>query len=138
MLTLRRPTPAALDRFRAAQAALDFTYPAVGATAAEPPAGYVVDRTRARLGDGEAVFAAARAALERWEQFRLGWVEATPADAPLRPGAVDSSSPAPAGCGGRTPAAWCTRWRRIPSGRGRQTRVLPTDGSFAFRERPDH
>ncbi len=88
MLTLRKPAPAALDRFRAAQAALDVTYPAVGATAGTPPAGYVVDHTRVRLGEGEAVFAAARAALAQWEQFRLGWVEAAPADTPLRPGAV--------------------------------------------------
>jgi len=88
MLLLRRPTPAALDSFRAGQATLGFSYPAVGATAATPPPGYVVDRTRARLGDGERVYAAARAALGRWEQFRLGWVEAYPADTPLRPGEV--------------------------------------------------
>ncbi|MBN9524448.1 DUF1990 family protein, partial [bacterium] len=71
MLTLRKPAPAALDRFRAAQAALDFTYPAAGVTAGTPPAGYVVDHTRVQLGEGEAVFAAACAALARWEQFRL-------------------------------------------------------------------
>src|SRR5439155_1615379 len=47
---------------------------------------YVVDRTRVRLGEGETVFRSAVAALRRWEQFRLGWVEAWPADTPLRPG----------------------------------------------------
>src|SRR4051794_37742748 len=88
MLLFRRPSPSALDAFRAAQAELGFTYPAVGATATGPPPGYAVDRTRVRLGDGERVYAAARAALEHWEQFRLGWVEAYPADTPLRTGAV--------------------------------------------------
>jgi uncharacterized protein (UPF0548 family) len=88
MLLFRRPTPAALDAFRAAQADIAITYPAVGSTATIPPAGYTVDRTRVRLGEGETVFRAAKAALERWEQFRLGWVEAVPADTPLVPGAV--------------------------------------------------
>jgi len=37
---------------------------------------------------GEAVFAAAKAALERWDQFRLGWLEASPADTPIRSGEV--------------------------------------------------
>jgi uncharacterized protein (UPF0548 family) len=40
------------------------------------------------LGAGERVFQAARAALERWEQFRLGWVEAVPPDTPIKTGAV--------------------------------------------------
>jgi uncharacterized protein (UPF0548 family) len=47
-----------------------------------------VDHTRVKLGDGETVFTAARAALERWEHFGLGWVEACPADTPLKAGAV--------------------------------------------------
>src|SRR5438067_5733618 len=88
MLLLRKPSPSVLDEFRSKQATLDFTYPAVGATAATPPSGYVVDRTRIRLGDGEDVFRAAGSALGRWDQFRLGWVEACPADAPLRVGEV--------------------------------------------------
>ena len=53
-----------------------------------PPAGYVVDHTRIKLGEGEKVFAAAKAALERWEQFRLGWVEAWPPDTPIKAGQV--------------------------------------------------
>ncbi|HET6576373.1 MAG TPA: DUF1990 domain-containing protein [Fimbriiglobus sp.] len=88
MFRFRKPSPSILDEFRSSQAKLDFTYPAVGATAATPPPGYVVDRTRIRLGDGEGVFLAARSALGRWEQFRLGWVEACPADTPLRVGEV--------------------------------------------------
>jgi uncharacterized protein (UPF0548 family) len=88
MLFLRRPTAEALRAFLTSQAKLDLTYPAVGATAAVPPAGYVVDHTRIKLGEGERSFRAARAALERWEHFRLGWVETWPPDTPVRAGEV--------------------------------------------------
>src|SRR5436190_14710440 len=87
-MPLRTPSTSAVREFLAAQAELDLTYPAVGATAAVPPPGYAVDRTRVRLGGGEDVFRAAAAALGRWDQFRLGWVEAGPPDTPLRAGEV--------------------------------------------------
>src|SRR5262249_17263106 len=48
----------------------------------QPPAPYVVDHTRVRLGEGEKVFTAARAALRRWEHFRLGWGGAWPPATP--------------------------------------------------------
>ena len=86
MLSFRKPVVESLRRVLAVQARLDFTYAAVGSTAHTPPVGYVVDRTRVKLGEGEAVFQSARAALERWEQFRLGWVEAWPTETPIRPG----------------------------------------------------
>jgi uncharacterized protein (UPF0548 family) len=88
MLFLRRPAPDAVWAFLTAQSRLDLTYRAVGATAALPPVGYVVDHTRVELGAGERVFRAARTALERWQQFRLGWVEAMPEDTPIREGEV--------------------------------------------------
>lgn len=83
-LSLRKPTAETLTRFLAAQAKLPFSYSAVGATAASPPDGYVVDRTRLQLGRGETVFRAAVAALKKWRQFDLGWVEAWSPDTPLR------------------------------------------------------
>jgi uncharacterized protein (UPF0548 family) len=86
MLSLRKPSADALRRFLAMQRELPFTYEAVGATAGTPPAGYVVDRTRIKLGEGEPVFRSAIAALRRWEQFNLGWVEAWPTDTPIRSG----------------------------------------------------
>lgn len=85
---IHRPSPPTIHAFRAAQGQLDLTYAAVGATRTGPPPGYAVDHTRVRLGTGEAVFQSARAALARWEHFHLGWVEAQPADVPLRAGAV--------------------------------------------------
>lgn len=88
MFSLRKPTAESIRPILWEQAKLGFTYPAVGATAQTPPDGYVVDRTRIELGAGEAVFQAAKAALKRWEQFRLGWVEAWPRETPIQVGEV--------------------------------------------------
>ncbi len=88
MLCLRKPSTAKLRDFLAAQSKLDFTYSAVGATASQPPASYVVDRTRIKLGEGAGTFAAAKDALRRWEHFRLGWVEAWPPETPIQKGEV--------------------------------------------------
>lgn len=88
MLLLRKPSPERIRDFLAAQARLDLTYAAVGATAGVPPTGYVVDHTRIKLGDGEDVLLAGRAALERWDHFRLGWVETLPPDTPIKVGQV--------------------------------------------------
>ena len=88
MLSLRNPSAERLRDFLATQSKLDLTYPAVGATAAVPPAGYVVDRTRIKLGEGAGTFAAAKAALRRWEHFRLGWVETWPQETPIQAGQV--------------------------------------------------
>jgi uncharacterized protein (UPF0548 family) len=83
-MMLRKPDPTALRAFIEKQAGQAFTYSSVGATATRPPTSYNTDRSRTLLGDGEKVFQAAKLALLHWEQFRLGWVEAFPEDAPLR------------------------------------------------------
>jgi uncharacterized protein (UPF0548 family) len=88
MLFLRRPRLETIQAFLAAQARHTLTYAAVGATSTTPPAGYVVDHTRIRLGAGKAIFDAATAALQRWQQFHLGWVEVLPADTPIEEGQV--------------------------------------------------
>jgi uncharacterized protein (UPF0548 family) len=86
MLTLRKPSAEKVRALLDAQGKLGFSYTAVGHTAAEPPAGYVVDHTRIRLGEGQEVFQAARAALQRWEHFCLGWVAVHDPGTPLQPG----------------------------------------------------
>jgi len=88
MLSLRKPSAESIQRFLVTQAKLQLTYQAIGSTATTPPTGYVVDHTRIKLGAGEAVFAAAVAALRRWEQFNLGWLEASPVETPLETGQV--------------------------------------------------
>jgi len=88
MLSLRKPSAESICRFLHEQVKLTYTYAAVGATATTPPSGFVVDRTRVRLGEGEAVFRSAFSALQRWDQFQLGWVEAWSPDTPIKSGEV--------------------------------------------------
>jgi uncharacterized protein (UPF0548 family) len=88
MLSLRRPSLAAVQAFRQSQQKLDLTYAAVGATAGTPPEDYIVDKVRVKVGEGGAAYAAARAALHRWEHFRLGWIEAPQPRAAIRTGEV--------------------------------------------------
>jgi uncharacterized protein (UPF0548 family) len=88
MLSLRKPSAARLRDFLATQSKLDLTYAAVGATAAVPPAVYVVDHTRIKLGEGAKTFSVAKAALGRWKHFRLGWVETWPPETPIQAGQV--------------------------------------------------
>jgi uncharacterized protein (UPF0548 family) len=88
MLSLRRPSTEAILEFLRAQSKFEFTYSAVGATATVPPARYAVDHSRIKLGEGEEVFARAKAALERWNHFRLDWVNASPPETPIHAGEV--------------------------------------------------
>lgn len=83
MVSLRKPSAEFLRQFLREQAGTDFNYAAVGATATTPPNGFVIDRTRIRLGTGEPVFEAAQVALRRWKQFQLGWVEAWSPETPI-------------------------------------------------------
>ena len=88
MFSLRKPSVESIRGFLKTQETLDFSYPAVGASANSLPAGYVTDRTRILLGSGESIFLAAKAALQRWEHFRLGWVELWSPDTPIQSGEV--------------------------------------------------
>ena len=88
MLMLSKPSAESIRSFLSLQARRDFTYTAVGATAARPPDGYVSDHIRVKLGDGEAVYNAAKLALERWEQFNLGWLATMPPETPIKSGEV--------------------------------------------------
>ncbi|MEO6811860.1 MAG: DUF1990 domain-containing protein [Isosphaeraceae bacterium] len=86
MLSLQKPSAESIRQFLTAQAKLDFSYSAVGATATQPPLGFNVDHTRIKLGEGEPVYQAARTALRHWRQFDLGWVEARPPETPILAG----------------------------------------------------
>ena len=87
MLLLKRPSAAFMKSFVNEQSRHELSYKAIGASAVAPPTGYVVDHTRILLGRGAEAFRRAKEALERWEQFHLGWVEAWPADTPIKTGA---------------------------------------------------
>jgi len=88
MVALRKPSERSLGLLAQEQAGLELTYDAVGATAGQPPPGFVVDRTRHRLGEGEECYRRARTALLNWRQFDLGWLEAWPPRAAIREGSV--------------------------------------------------
>lgn len=92
MFRFFRPTDAALQRYRLEQRELPFTYSAVGATLDSSgvaiPSDYNVDRTRRRLGTGDADFAAAKQAIRAWQHFEMGWVGIWPAGIPIEAGAV--------------------------------------------------
>jgi uncharacterized protein (UPF0548 family) len=86
MLSLIRPSEARIREFLAGRSGLPYSYPEVGASLGEPPAGYVVDHNRVRLGQGPHTFDRACAALRGWAMSRVGWVEIWPPDAPLEEG----------------------------------------------------
>lgn len=85
---LRRPRPERVRRFIGKQRERSFSYAAVGSTASQPPDGYVVDHTRVCLGEGEEAFAAARRALEGFQQFDLGWLSAAEPPRTIREGEI--------------------------------------------------
>ena len=93
MLSLRRPDAAAIQSHLDRQATLAYSYNEVGATRtalngaiAGLEVGSVVDHNRVKLGEGEAVFARARQAVQRWEMFNIGWAELCWPTAPIEVG----------------------------------------------------
>lgn len=86
MLALRRPDDAALARFVADARESKLTYDSKSLADGAVPRGWDLDHHRVELGEGAAAFLRARAALERWAQFELGWVELVPRRAPIAVG----------------------------------------------------
>ncbi len=82
MFLLRRPSPAAIERFLTAQAPSCLTYAPMGLSSFPRPRGFTVDHQWVRVGAGPAAFTAACRALADWEHFRLGWVEVYPQGPP--------------------------------------------------------
>ena len=108
MFSFRKPSPETMQRFLAEQRKCEFTYSAIGGIERTPPAGFVIDHTRVRLGDGEKVFNEARATLTRWGHFQLGWVESSSCDIPLEQGQV-------VGVLAKVFGVWCLNACRIVS-----------------------
>jgi len=89
MFLARQPTAETIRQFISSQHDLPFSYREVGATRhEETPPGYKIDHNRLRLGDGEAVYLRAVAALRNWKQFDLGWVTIVPAGTPVEVGRI--------------------------------------------------
>ena len=81
-----QPSPHIIQRLLTQESQQPFSYPMVGATEETPPQAYAIDHNRRRLGVGSETFLRAKAALQRWEMFNLGWVQIYWPDAPLEPG----------------------------------------------------
>jgi uncharacterized protein (UPF0548 family) len=88
MLLLTRPSEAHIRALLDAQRQLPFSYAEVGAADGAPPPGYAVDRSRTRLGAGQAVFERGCAALRGWEHIPSGWMRLLWPDVPLAPEAT--------------------------------------------------
>jgi uncharacterized protein (UPF0548 family) len=83
MFFVSRPAELQIRTILADQRARDFSYPDVGATRGELPAGYAVLRGRVVLGQGSAVFARAMNLLLRWKMFDMPRFQLCWADAPI-------------------------------------------------------
>jgi uncharacterized protein (UPF0548 family) len=80
MITLRAPPADRLAAFVAAQPP-DLTYPEVGATRGELPAGYTLDRRREPVGPASA-FDRAKTAIDQWQMQRGAGMTVHPIEPP--------------------------------------------------------
>ncbi len=79
MFLRKEPSGTFVERFIASQRDLPFSYDEVGATReGATPRGYLTDRYRVKLGEGEEAYRRAVEALRGWRQFDLGWVHLLP------------------------------------------------------------
>ncbi|MBA2691056.1 MAG: DUF1990 domain-containing protein [Rubrobacter sp.] len=85
---LQRPSEERLRSFLRNRKDAPFSYGEVGASKAGATEGYVVDHSRAELGEGEGTFECAIEALRKWRMFDLGWAGVFPPEAPIEAGAV--------------------------------------------------
>jgi uncharacterized protein (UPF0548 family) len=84
---LSKPREAEIERLLALNAPVALSYEDHGATWREMPPGWDVGEREVALGQGQAVWERARAALASWTQFDLTWVEPFRRDVPITPGA---------------------------------------------------
>jgi len=83
-----RPSDAQVLAFLEAAHRAPFSYSERAATRGSFPAGYDHDHNRVRLGDGEAVFERARAALRRWAMFPPAWSRVESGGEPIAEGST--------------------------------------------------
>jgi len=86
MFLIHRPGERRIREVLASQEGVGFTYPEVGATRTQPPAGYQVHRECFALGSGPGAFGRARQAIREWRMFEVGWLELCWPDGPIARG----------------------------------------------------
>lgn len=82
MISLRAPSDAELAEFLVEHEGEPFSYPEVGATRGELPAGYRIDRRKEVIGRGDEAFERGRLALDRWQAHVGAGVRVTPVEPP--------------------------------------------------------
>lgn len=87
MFLALRPSRQELEHFAEQSRKLPLSYSRVGIAQDSPPT-FDIDEAIVGIGQGEAAFERAKAALTGWKHFALGWVEVFPADASIEPGSV--------------------------------------------------
>lgn len=88
MFLLHKPSAPEIKAFITTQQGQPFSYRPVGMTRHPPIPGYTVDHYRIQLGVGSQAFQAARAALQQWKMFDLGWVQLSWPETPIEVGAT--------------------------------------------------
>lgn len=86
MFTILKPDSSTIANFLDSAGRAGFSYKELGATRGEIPAGYIVDRNRILLGEGDEVWERAKVAIREWKMFDIGWARAVPADTPIEVG----------------------------------------------------
>ena len=88
MRHFRKPSLQHIQAFLEKQRRETFTYPEVGLSRTQMPAGYAHDHNRILLGKGRAVFADACDAIRRWQMFPGTWACIEPPDTTIQEGNV--------------------------------------------------
>jgi uncharacterized protein (UPF0548 family) len=83
MWSLFRPSDHSTQTFVSRAIQLPFSYPEIGASRGDFPAGYHHDFHRVQVGRGEKAFEAACSGLRKWQMFPKPWTYIIPADAPI-------------------------------------------------------
>lgn len=86
MFCATKPSREAILAFIAAQRAGEYSYPEVGCSREQAPAGYVVDHNRIMLGHGLETFERARAAIRQWKMFDMPWIDVCWPETPIEAG----------------------------------------------------
>ena len=86
MFRFTRPSDDEVRRFISDQKSSVLSYAQAGASAAETPAHYNIDRSRIQLGTGEQVWRLATDAIRQWEMFNIPWLRLYWPTAPISVG----------------------------------------------------
>ncbi len=76
MFLFTKPDNKVVAKFLSDAQSSSLSYTEVGRTSkTNPPAGFNIDHNRIRIGNGEADFNRAKAAIREWKMFDFGWVK---------------------------------------------------------------